>query len=364
MAARSKRKLIIGILGLGVAGIIALVISLMASSPDQDASDFSESGVTNAQIEAKTENPGEAATGKNLPAEPIDKGIKLSEENLEQNDEVFIQNLREKYKNTIHNKWSQIKAIEKLMEYLEKFYPDDWEAHVFDFLKRIFPELADELYAQFQKNMSYRQWLIDNRQELNMLSREDRMDRLWDMRYQIFGEDAYEIWEVELKTEQIYQSLKQIKEQPDAPFEEKYGTYLGAVKQAYGDGSDRFMEKRRQELMDRFLSVESVQDDLYDMPVEERSQKLREFRKSMGLDEAALKRWDQLDQERDTEWDKGIKYTAARDEVASKYEDDELAQKLQALRVEVFGTDWADIIKNEEESGFYRFKEKRKLGME
>lgn len=220
MAARSKRKLIIGILGLGVAGIIALVISLMASSPDQDASDFSESGVTNAQIEAKTENPGEAATGKNLPAEPIDKGIKLSEENLEQNDEVFIQNLREKYKNTIHNKWSQIKAIEKLMEYLEKFYPDDWESHALDFLKRIFPELADELYAQFQKNMSYRQWLIDNRQELNMLSREDRMDRLWDMRYQIFGEDAYEIWEVELKTEQIYQSLKQIKEQPDAPFEE------------------------------------------------------------------------------------------------------------------------------------------------
>ena len=77
-----------------------------------------------------------------------------------------------------------------------------------------------------------------------------------------------------------------------------------------------------------------------------------------------MKRWDQLDQERDTEWDKGLKYLIARDEIASKYEGDELAQKLQALRVEVFGSDWADIIKNEEESGFYRFKEKRRLGME
>jgi hypothetical protein len=228
----------------------------------------------------------------------------------------------------------------------------------------MFPELADELHAQFQKNMAYRQWLMDNRQELNLLSRDDRMDRIWDTRYQIFGEDAYEIWEVELKTEQIYDALQQINGQPDVPFEEKYTTYLGAVRQAYGDASDRFIEKRRQELMDRFLAVETVQDDLYELPLEERNQKLREFRKSMGLDEEALKRWDQLDRERDAEWDKGTKYMTARDEIAAKYEGDEQAQKLQALRDEVFGTDWAEIIKNEEESGFYRFQEKRKLGME
>jgi hypothetical protein len=363
MAARSKRKLIIGIFGLGVAGMIALVFYIMASS-SKDVSPVSKGDLTGPQIEEKTEKSAGTSTEKVVPAEPSDKTVNLPEESFEQNDEAFIQNLREKYKNTIHNKWSQTKAIEKLMEYLEKFYPDDWESHVLDFFKRMFPELADELYAQFQKNMTYRQWLIDNRQELNMLSREDRRDRLWDMRYQIFGEDAYEIWEVELKTEQIYESLQQINEQPDAPFEEKYATYLGAVKQAYGDTSDRFIEKRRQELMDRFLAVETVQDDLYEMPAQERNQKLREFRKSMGLDEEALKRWEQLDQERDTEWDKGTKYMTARDEIAAKYEGDEQVQKLQALREEVFGSDWAEIIKNEEESGFHRFKEKRKLGME
>jgi hypothetical protein len=250
------------------------------------------------------------------------------------------------------------------MEYLEKFYPDDWESHVYDYLKRIFPELADELYAQFQKNMSYRQWLIDNRQELNMLPRDERRDRLWDMRYQIFGEDAYQIWETELKNEQIYESLEQIKDQPDTPFEEKYATYLGAVKQAYGDKSDRFIEKRRQELMDQFLTVETVQEDLYEMPVEEREVKLREFRKSVGMDEDALKRWDQLDKERDTEWDKGTKYMKAREELAAKYEGEELAQKILELRVEALGAQWAEIVKNEEESGYYRFKEKRRLGME
>jgi len=137
-----------------------------------------------------------------------------------------IQYLKGKYKDTINNKWAQIKCFEKIMEYLEKFYPDDWESHVYDFLKRLFPEMADDLYAQFQKNMSYRQWLMDNRQELNQLSHDDRKDRLWDMRYQIFGEDAYQIWEVELKNEQIYQGLEQITENPDAPFEEKYAPSL------------------------------------------------------------------------------------------------------------------------------------------
>ncbi len=287
-----------------------------------------------------------------------------SGENPTPPDQAFIEDLRKKYKNTIHNKWTQTKAIEKLMEYLEKFYPNDWEAHVYDYLKRIFPEMADELYAQFQKNMSYRQWLMDNRQELNTLSREERRDRLWDIRYQIFGEDAYEIWEVELKNEQIYESLQQINEQSDMPFTEKYDVFINSIKQAYGDNSDRFIEKRRQELMDQFLSVESVQKDLHQMPVSERNEKLRQFRKSMGMDEDALKRWDQLDKERDQEWEKGNKYMAAREEIAAKYQGDERDQKLQALRMEYFGDKWADIIRSEEESGFYRFKEQRKLGME
>jgi hypothetical protein len=362
MAFRSKRNITSWMFGLGVAAIIAALIYFFIFPYEDRSAENSQTSMTDVLGEDGTLNSVVTPAEKAIQA-PEDTA-EAAVENGGPPDEAFIQDLREKYKNTIHNKWSQIKAIEKLMEYLEKFYPDDWEAHAYDYLKRIFPEMADKLYAQFQKNMSYRQWLIDNRQELNLLSRDERMDRLWDMRYQIFGEDAYEIWEVELKTEQIYESLKQINEQPDLPFEEKYSTYLGAVKQTYGDASDRFIEKRRQELMDRFLSVESVQDDLYEMPVAERKQKLREFRKSIGLDEEALKRWDQLDQERDTEWEKGSKYMTARDEIASKYEGDEKAQKLQALRVEVFGSDWADIIKNEEESGFYRFKEKRRLGME
>jgi hypothetical protein len=361
MSVKSKRNIIIGILCLGAAGVIAALMYLFVFSPSDRTAANSESPAIPASGEGTAPKGIEAPADKNLQAP---EGSAEATGNTGPPDAAFIQDLREKYKNTINNKWSQTKAIEKLMEYLEKFYPDDWESHVYDYLKRIFPELADELYAQFQKNMSYRQWLIDNRQELNMLSRDERRHRLWDMRYQIFGEDAYDIWEVEIKNEQIYDSLQQISEQPDIPFNEKYDIFLNSVKQAYGDASDRFVEKRRQELMDQFLTVETVQDDLHKMPVEERSIKLREFRKSMGMDEEALKRWDQLDQERDTEWDKGDKYMKARDELAKKYAGDELAQKIRGLREEAFGSQWADIIKNEEESGYYRFKEKRRLGME
>jgi hypothetical protein len=361
MSDRSKRNIIRGILGLGVLGIIAALIYFFV---------FLRSNTDTEREASRLPVASDNGAMKGIEA-PADKKLQAQEASSEvtgetagPTDEAFIQDLKEKYKNIINNKWAQIKAFEKLMEYLEKFYPDDWESHVYDYLKRIFPEMADELYAQFQKNMSYRQWLIDNRQELNMLSRDDRRDRLWDMRYQIFGEDAYDIWAVELKNEQIYDSLQQLKEQPDIPFNEKYDIYLNSVKLAYGDSSDRFIEKRRQELMDQFLTVETVQEDLYKMPVDERKAKLREFRKSMGMEEEALKRWDQLDQERDDDWDKGTKYMKTRDELAGKYQGDELAQKIQELRDETFGSQWAEIIKNEEESGYYRFKEKRRLGME
>jgi hypothetical protein len=113
--------------------------------------------------------------------------------------------------------------------------------------------------------------------------------------------------------------------------------------------------------MNRFLSLESVQAELDGMSPEARAQSLREVRKGMGLDDAALARWDALDKERDARWEAGAKYMLEREALSQKYAGDELARRLAALRARYFG-DEAEVIAAEEESGLYRFARPRRWG--
>ncbi len=319
---------------------------------------------------------GISSTGEKLPsAEPgVEKKIgekhasSTNQEAQDQNngppDQQFMDYLKEKFGDTIYNRWTQTKAVEKLMAYLQHFYPDRWQELVYPFLKKMFPDMADELYDHFKKLMEYRTWLNDHRKELNRMTRDERKEYLWDKRYQVFGDAAYEIWAVELKNDQIYEGLKKIDENPDMPFEEKTKTFLDSIEQAYGEDTPRFIKKRQTELMDRFLSVGSVQDDLHSMTAEERREKLRSFREAMGLDEEALKRWDELDRKRDEEWQKGMTYMEERKKLENIKDEKEREQALNELRTRIFGEQAAQEIAAEESAGFFRFDHKRVFGKE
>ena len=63
--------------------------------------------------------------------------------------------------------------------------------------------------------------------------------------------------------------------------------------------AEQLLDNRGTELMNGFLEVAAVQDDLRALAPDERQVALRAIRKGMGLDAAAIERWDALDAERD-----------------------------------------------------------------
>jgi hypothetical protein len=106
-----------------------------------------------------------------------------------------------------------------------------------------------------------------------------------------------------------------------------------------------------------------VQQDLAAQPPDQRRQSLREIRTGMGMDEAAVQRWDELDRVRDQAWDQGQRYMRERQQLAAQYPAVEQEQRLRELQDRTFG-DEAETIRAEEAAGFYRYGHRRRLGRE
>lgn len=277
-----------------------------------------------------------------------------------QKDEV-IANLKELYTEGLYHPRVQLEAIESLVRYLKKMYPDDWESHVWEYLATAFPEYAKELFSNYKKLVSYKQWIKDNYAMLTGLPR-DRMDELmWDKRKAFFGNEAVKIWDLELKQKEVKDVLAEIQDETNLPFDKKTDFYRNQLEAIYGDMSEAFIKAHQQRMMNQFLEVASVQEDLANMPTSERKKNLTEFRKSMGLDEEAIKRWDQLDTTRDARWSNGLTYMQAREQILKKTTGEERAQSLNTLRQKYFGAE-AETIAREELSQFYRFNRAREYG--
>jgi len=97
------------------------------------------------------------------------------------------------------------------------------------------------------------------------------------------------------------------------------------------------------------------------MAREERKEQLAFHRKSMGLDEAAIQRWNRLDDKRDERWEKGLAYMKARNQVLKKTPAAGRELSLDQLRRDHFGPE-AETVKQEELAGFYRFNRDRVYG--
>jgi len=275
--------------------------------------------------------------------------------------EDVIAKLKELYTEGIYHPRVQLEAIESLVRYLKKLYPNDWESHVWEYLAAVFPDYAQELFSNYKKLAAYKQWIKDNYAMLTGLPR-DRLDELmWDKRKAFFGIEALKIWDLELKQKEVQDTLAEIQDETNLPFEEKTDFYRHQLEAIYGDISEAFIKAHQQKMMNQFLEVASVQDDLAHMPKAERQKSLTEFRKSMGLDEDAIRRWDQLDATRDARWANGLAYMKEREQIINKNTGEDQAQSLNKLRQQYFGAE-AETIAREEQSQFYRFVRPRVFG--
>ncbi len=307
--------------------------------------------------------PGQPPVAVTAMAAPAVKPPPLYEVTLSPADTDFITALRAQFKSRIHDKYAQIKLLERLMAYLMAQYPEDWSLRFYAFLQQLFPELAAQLYAQFQKLAQYNDWLRENREALMRMSPQERRAALLAARQNAFGADAAEIWAAEARTAQIQDTLAGMNAGEGVPLADKFSSYLAAINSAYGEEAGAFIGARQTELMNSFLAVDAVQQDLHGMPAAERSAALRDIRRGMGMDEAALQRWDELDRERDTAWDSGQRYMAEREHIRDEYEGEEETEQLQRLQEQNFG-DEAETIRAEEESGFHRYAHQRRYGRE
>jgi hypothetical protein len=270
--------------------------------------------------------------------------------------------MRTRFGEKLKEPYVQIKMLEDLMRFFQQRYPDRWQEELLAFLKKVFPEMYDELAAMLRNRVDYEKWVKDNASYLRGLSDKERRSAMWDARNRLFGKETAErIWASELKNQALADTLAALDASPGANLTQKLSTYKQRLHEIHGEQTESYLERHRQETMNRFLDLSTVQQELSAMTPQERSQSLRTIRKEMGLDEEALKRWDELDRTRDARWDAGAKYMAEREILAKQLSGPELEVKLQELRARYFGSE-AEIIGQEEAGGFFRFERPRQWG--
>lgn len=277
-------------------------------------------------------------------------------------DPKLIEQLRSRFGAKIGSPYVQIKLIEALMRHYQKTDFLHWRDELLRAIRAAFPDHYDEIAKNLDRRLEYERWMKDNRARLDEMDADARRAAIREERERIFGkESADQIWASEHKNQAVGDTLKEIDALEDKSIGEKISTYTERLEEIYEENYDSYMEQHRHEAMNRFLSLDSVQADLTGMSAEERTAALREIRKGMGLDDAALERWDTLDQQRDARWENGKKYMAERAALVSAYSGSALQEKLAELRKRYFGTE-ADVIAAEEESGMFRFGGPRKWG--
>ncbi len=276
---------------------------------------------------------------------------------------AFIEDLQLRFAPVIEVKHAQLRVIEQLIAYLKQRYPEDWQQRIAGFLRRLFPEHAEALLAKYFSLASYNDWLAMERQALQTMTAEERRSALWEQRYAAFGADAEEIWAAELRNQKISDTLAELGRQPELGAQASVEQFVGSLREQFGDHADALLAERRTELLNRVVELETVQSDLRQLPAERRRETLRELRQTMGMDEAALDRWQALDTRRDERWQQGEQYMQQRQAIAARYEGEVREAELAALREQLFGEN-ADAIAREEQAGFFRYDRQRRIGRE
>jgi hypothetical protein len=277
-------------------------------------------------------------------------------------EEDLVAALRARYGARLHEPHTQMRLLEQLMRHFQKLNPTGWEADLVALLRRAFPEQAEELALRLRQRVEYERWMDAHQKELRDKPAAERRAAVWEERKRLFGQDVAErLWAGELRAAAVADALGAIDTLPGANLGERLERYQKSLAQTYGEEAPDYVREHPQELMNRFLELGSVQRELGAMSPEQRAESLRTVRQGMGLDEAALERWKELDTRRDARWELGTRYMAERATLAQQAAGPELDARLAELRARYF-PDEAGTLAEEEAAGFFRFSQPRQWG--
>lgn len=270
--------------------------------------------------------------------------------------------IRTKYGDRIHLPDWQIKVLNNLLNLLQTLYPDTWQDAIYTVLKLAFPELADQLMARLQDWLDYQQWIAAVFDVMTFANADERRQTLWSKRRSLFGDDADIIWANELRQQAFDNALAEIN-QFQGSFDDKSDQYVQLVRDTFGETAFGDNGHNTTQLMQTFVGLESVQTELRDASPEDQDALLMAFRQDMGLSEAAVGRWQQLDAERRDHRENGDLYQQQREQILASTPEEDQQDALWQLQVELFGEAEAKFIQNEEASGVYRFETEQVIGL-
>jgi len=292
-----------------------------------------------------------------------DNAIDIGERNTKMTRKEQLQSyFNQRFHNKLNNPYWQLKLIESMTQLFQQLYPDHWKEEMLKFIRSQYPQLADALINKINALHEYKEWMASLEHSMDFTGADDRLRALWDKRLSLFGEEAYIIWEAAYKDQQFEQSMATLKNS-HAPFKQKVNEYKDIFTQVHGVDVSDGQQKHKTQIMTRFLSLKNIQSDLQAMPPEERKIQLRAFRESLGLDNAALNRWETLDAERDQQRAASEVYTTEKNKLQAELSGPALEQAIIQLQNKLFGEKEANFIRNEEASGFFRFEQEQQYGI-
>ncbi|HPC47388.1 MAG TPA: hypothetical protein PLW83_05040 [Deltaproteobacteria bacterium] len=276
----------------------------------------------------------------------------------------YVKELRKYYGASIGKRSTQA-ALIGLRDYFASMGAQGAETFA-GLVRQAFPEEAGRIMETIAKLDLYERWLRDNRKILLAMSPEERLDKLWRKRTELFGDEAREIWTGEMlateaRMSKVRETLETLNEADGSTMEEKLEVFTGVLEQTYGGTPESFVLEQKDILSKVFFSIDSVQEDLKRLDPVSRQERINAIRRKMGFTEEQVASMARRDADRELRWQTGLRYMEDRDELTRTFQGEELERKLRELRERYFD-DEALTIELEEKDGFFRFKRPRIYG--
>ena len=277
----------------------------------------------------------------------------------------IVKELQKNYGGSISNVSTQA-SLHGIKKYIMSIFPDDGEKTFSEIIKQAFPDFAGAIFATIEKLDLYNQWLADNESLLAQMSESEKNAALWEKREALFGDAAKEIWSGEMlasdaRKKTMRDTMAVLQESRDTTIEEKLDMFNTALHETYENSPEEFVLGYKDMSAKVFFSLDAVQDELKNLPPDQRQFEINKIRREMGFSQEEVEKMEEYDAVRNQRWETGLKYMTEREAVVSQFQGPEQEEKLNALRKKYF-QDEAQTIGLEEKDNFFRFKRERVYG--
>ena len=342
--------------------LFALLVSIFLQNTDSLAT------ANVGKLEVETTDVDTVETISDTAVIPSDINLSSSSDINSEFDQLVIElvaELHEEFGDQIKSIALQVSLIELLNDLIVT-YPERGKALFERIIRTAFPELADNILKAVATMGLYDMWLLDIMPELNKMGLIEQESILWSKRYELFSNEAAEIWTEQWTPEQereasVQKTLSLLDTAYDTPLNERLYLLQSSFEESYGNTIEGYVFDAKSVMSQAFLHFDSVQQDLSAMPQEERQTKIAGIRRELGFPEDRIAILSERDLKRELDWKNGYAYMEKKAQAEQSFAGEALEAELDGLRERYFSYR-AATIKKEEGREFFRYARPRVYG--